>query len=348
MNIFETTIIISLAILVLSCKQKNHNYPVSEISFKKQVDISYKEINIDFYLSYPKSLLLTDSFIVIQDDRGHDYFYHVLNRNTGQLEFEFAKKGNGPNEVLSTSINPMVDQQENSFQFFDRDRRNINNYNLFTNIMSYESVGNKVADYGLWAHNFFTVGNYYLSLGMNGKFEYKPLAIFDKSLKLTGMFGEYPFFSSDEKKNKELLELYRHIYFFRISNDKRKAIFASYTMGLFQIFDLTELPHKVTTVKSIQLTPLFTSNENIWGFEDVYVSNNYAYLLHNGQASTANQYYSTSIKVFDWEGTPIADYNTEVSMRCIAIDEDEEVIFAIAYTDEKGFFLIKMKGLTHL
>lgn len=83
-------------------------------------------------------------------------------------------------------------------------------------------------------------------------------------------------------------------------------------------------------------------DENIWGFEDIYVTDNYIYTLHNGKTTEENPYFSKSIKVFDWLGNPIIEYNVGVDMRCLAVDEIEKKIYAVAYEEEKDFFLISV------
>lgn len=337
---------------VFSCKKRLENKQKLEplnIEFVNQKNVSYQEIDTDFLLSYPKSLLLTDSSFIIQDDKGHRFYYHVINRKSGLLDFEFAAKGNAPDEILSTSINPVIDRKNNEIIFFDRDKRSLNYYSITKHSMVSKNVHYEVSLHNLWAHEFFDLGEYYLSLGMNGGFEGNRFAIFNDSLQLVEMFQEYPTLSYDEDKNKELKEMLFNIYFFRISPDMKNAVFASYKMGLIEIFSLESLPKNLNKVKSLLITNPIEGDEIIWGFEDVCATNDFIYLLHNGQTSDENPYYSKSIKVFDWNGNPIIEYKTDVNLRCIAIDENEKTIYAIAFMDgDKGFFLMKIDQLSHM
>jgi hypothetical protein len=109
-----------------------------------------------------------------------------------------------------------------------------------------------------------------------------------------------------------------------------------------EIFNIEELPERIHKVKSLLLTkPMKNGKENIYGFEDVYVTDKYIYALHNGKTAKENPYLSQSIKVFDWEGNPVVKYNLGIDMRCLAVDEDKNIIYAVAYNDEDGFFLIR-------
>jgi hypothetical protein len=69
---------------------------VTNIVPDNSANVSYKELETDFLLSYPKNIVLANKYLIIQDDRGHNFYYHGINKNTGLAEYEFGEKGNGP------------------------------------------------------------------------------------------------------------------------------------------------------------------------------------------------------------------------------------------------------------
>lgn len=185
--------------------------------------------------------------------------------------------------------------------------------------------------------------NCYLATGMNGLLNDFRFVVFDKSFELISKFENYPLLDDNREKNKKLNEEIFNIYFLKTSPDKKHLLFASYKIGLMEIFNIEELPERINKVKSLLLTkPMKNEQGNIYGFEDVYVTDKYIYALHNGKTAEENPYLSQSIKVFDWEGNPVVKYNLGIDMRCLAVDEDKNIIYAVAYNDEDGFFLIRI------
>jgi hypothetical protein len=86
---------------------------VSEITFASSIDIPYEIMYTDFLLSYPKCMILSDDYLIIQDDRGHDFYFHAINRISGELAMEYGRKGIGPGEILYASANPVFNCLEN-------------------------------------------------------------------------------------------------------------------------------------------------------------------------------------------------------------------------------------------
>jgi hypothetical protein len=331
-----------------SCKKESskiEKIQLSDVQHTHQVNISYEELYTDYLLSYPECILLTDSFLIIQDDRAQTAFYHAIDRISGLLAFEFGQKGNGPGELLLTTLSPFYDKFKNGIQIFDRNRKSICYYDLNEHKIICKSILDDISQkHNLFLSQLFDLDEFYLAAGSNGVLDNSRFVIFDKSFELKNVFNEYPILDNNRKVNEELKEKLLNIHFLKISPNKKKAVFASYEIGLLEIFNIDELPNKMPKTKSLLLTkPVKYKDETLFGFEDVFVTDNFIYALHNGKTAEDNPYYSKSIKVFDWDGNPIVEYKTGVDMRCLAIDEVKKIIYAVAYTDEKGFFLIQAK-----
>jgi hypothetical protein len=234
-------------------------------------------------------------------------------------------------------------------QIFDLDRRSLCYYFINEDNTICNNVIDVSAKYNLYLQNFFDLDSLYLATGMNGILNNKRFVVFNKSFELIDGFEEYPVLDYNKEKNKKFKENLLNIYFIKISPDKKNLAFASYKTGLLEVFSLNELPEKIIKVKSLLFAPPMKNNsEDIFGFEDVFVTNRYIYTLYNGKTADENPYYSKSIKVFDWNGNFTVEYHTGIDMRCLAVDENNKIIYAIAYSDEKGFFLIQINEMIHI
>jgi hypothetical protein len=316
---------------------------VTDIPFTNAVDISYREVDTDLLLSYPTAILLSDSFLIIKDDRGHDFYFHIINRVSGKLESEIGRKGNGPEELLYASWNPLFNCLKNELQVFDTNGKKLCRYKLDEKNVDCTNIIDIAQENGLFLSELLDFDNHYLAAGMNGLLDEYRFVVFDKLFKPINHFEKYPLWDDDAEINEKINKEVFNSYFLKVSPDRKHLLFASYRVGFMEIFNLEELPEKINKIKSILLTkPMKNEKENIFGFEDIYVTDHYIYALHNGKTAEENPYFTQAIKVFDWQGNPIVMYNIGVNMLCLAVDENMKVIYATAYTDEEGFFLIQI------
>ncbi|MDH6534681.1 hypothetical protein M2101_001357 [Parabacteroides sp. PM5-20] len=316
---------------------------VSNVLFDDVRKVEYKEVECDFDFSYPVSLSLMDSFLIVQDEKGHDHFFHVLNSKNWNLHSEFAKKGNGPGELLYPTYSPQV--VEGVFQIYDYNLNRIYFYvndgdriileksvNIHTDILESSFVRQCVC-----------CMDFYVLTGEKGLFEEKQLAVFDDKLNYNGSFIEYLVLENSKELDDLMQKELYNIHFIKITPNLKHLVFASYKSGVLQVFNMENAPHAVEKTTTLLLTPLVNGDkETIYGFEDLYVTDSYIYTLHNGSSPTENPLFTKEIKVFDMLGNPIVKYEVGIDMRCIAVNEEKKRAYTIAYTEEKGFFLIEI------
>lgn len=326
-------------------QQHTEKIKPENIVFNNQVSVSPEIIDTDFLLSYPMCLLLTHDNLIVWDERGHDGYFHVIDKESGLLVAEFGKKGMGPNQLLRPTTNPVYNYLKDDIRFFDIDSRKLFRKNNEDGNLTGKNLTKAIEKYNIYIRDFLDMDEYYLAVGMNGLFDENRFAVFDTTLKILLTTEKYPVLDYDSDKNKKLVEDCFNIFFLKPSPDNKKVVFASYKTGLLEFFDLNRLPDSIVKVKSLLLTDIAKNdNERIWGFEDIYPTNRFVYVLHNGKPLEENKtpYYSESIKVFDWHGNPIVEYNTGLDMRCLAVDEDAKCIYIIAYEEKRGFFLARI------
>ena len=64
------------------------------------------------------------------------------------------------------------------------------------------------------------------------------------------------------------------------------------------------------------------------GFENLYVTNRYIYLLLNGKTAR-DKPFSNEVLVMDWNGTIVNKYQLNCFVKSIAVDEKNEIMYAI-------------------
>jgi hypothetical protein len=343
MKSIKSIFLVLLSLLVACSKNpKIDKISVTDVVFENSITADYEEIKTDFLLSYPKAMLLSDSNLIILDNKGYDSFFHVLNRTSGKWKTDLGRRGIGPQDLLYTTENPVINKSKNAIQVFDSNGKRFCTYSITGDTADCTNLAPVFAKNNLFVRDFLDMDNYYLaSIGLlkNERF-----AVFEKSLKMIHQLEKYPVLDENVKKDEKLRNELYETYFLKSSPDKQHLLFASYKIGLMEIFDLAQMPEKIKKVKSLLLTkPMKNEQENIYGFEDVYVTDRYIYVLHNGQTAEENPYLSKCIKVFDWEGNPIIACHTTIDLRSLAVDETQKTIYAVAYDKEEGFILIQIK-----
>ena len=80
----------------------------------------------------------------------------------------------------------------------------------------------------------------------------------------------------------------------------------------------------------------------VYGFEDVYVTNDYIYAIYNGKTVKENPMFGKNILIYNWSGELVNSYKTDIYLRNVAVDEKRNIVYVIACKEESDFFLAKI------
>ena len=327
-----------------SCKEKDEVgcLPVTSIDLSGADTLLIKQISIEEYLlSYPEAMILLNGQLVIQDRKGQSSLFHAVDVKSGQFT-EFAYRGNGPEEYLDANLNPFV-CEGNMVGFYDGIKRKVFFWEQIDNrFRFFQDVDFNCKDE--WIRESVCCGDYFLLTGEKGRFSKSRFLIANNVGNVVSQSGKYPFISSSFFVNSgdDMRKLLYSSSFWRISPDKQKAIFASYHGSLCQFFDLSFLPDSLREIKSLQLTaPINFSQITkehagwVYGFEDVFVTNDYVYLVFNGQTALDNPGFGHYILVYDWNGSLVKTYVSDLGIRSIAVDEVQGIFYLVGYDGEE-------------
>ena len=183
------------------------------------------------------------------------------------------------------------------------------------------------------------------SLGCNGDFDKYLFGIFSGNKSIHSCIN--PDFSAYLSGDDKLIDILFGPSFFKINSHRNRAVWGSYKGGLFQIFDLSALPKSISMEKSSLFCAPYEGNlqerKIRYGFEDIFVTDNYIYALYNGKTNDENEGFAKEILVFDWLGVCRFKLESDVYLRSLCVDEQSKELFAAAYNSEKGFYLVKTR-----
>lgn len=341
---------ICLIFILYSCQEVTKMPPleITNVEFKIEEKVDFSYLESDLLVSYPISMFITDSLIVIQDYQGIKSFFYVLDRTTGRLLSNFVHLGHGSDEVLNTSNNYILSEKCDTLTIYDDKSRRLFEYILLGNSFKYskkESTTDKENRNNIWIKEYFKIDDKIsFSTGYNGSFEKNRFLIFDQEKSIPTC--DYPNMSLFLYKDDKLSDLFYGPSFFKINKNNKKAAFGTYKGGLLQIIDLSKLPKKISIDTTLLLCSPYEgeleTRINRYGFEDIFVTNKYIYTLYNGKTTLENDYFANEILIFNWDGTSKIKLLSELSLRCLCVDEKKREILAVAYHPEKSFCLIKI------
>lgn len=336
-------------------KMETVSLPVCPFNLDSSKQVNWQIIDTEYLMSYPESMILTDKYLIIQDRRAVDYLFHAINRSNDSLDFEFVRRGNGPHEYLDATLNPYWDQEEKTISFFDPIKRTYLSFQESptdsNSKTSYKFIDKKeVLLKSEYLREMFTCGGGYILMGEHGFFDENRFVVLDNNLRIIEKSGSYPNVRNLlTNPDEDFRKMFFASSFFKVSPDKKKAAFATYKGSLLQFFDLSNFKDSIINIKTVQseypikkeqITP---EHEGwVYGFEDVYVTNDFIYAIYNGETAEDNPMLGKHIVVFNWEGEFCKSYQLDLNLRCLAVDEDKKEIYVVACMDGSDFFLARI------
>lgn len=346
-----------LLLIVEACQHitKSSSLPVQPFNLDSSKSVSWRVMETEYLLSFPESMILTDSHLIIQDRKSINYLFHAINRSNGSLDFEFAKRGNGPSEFMDATFNSYWDPAQKTVTFFDPAQKTLYSFKEHSNDSRSKARfvffdKKEVAFDSEYIRDMSVCNCGYILMGEHSFFDQNRFIVLDEKLQTIGKSGNYPnvrdLLSDPDKDSRTMLF---NTAFFKISPDKTKAVFATYKGALLQFFDLTHCEDSIVDIKSIQperpikKEQISPDHEGwVYGFEDVYVTDDFIYAIYNGETAEDNPMLGKTIIILNWKGELCKSYRSDLNLRSLAVDEDKKMIYVVACKDGGDFFLANM------
>ncbi len=344
----KINVICVLLVILFGCdKSKEPSVEITNMMWDVVDSIEFESFDEDLFVPYPVSMFVTDSLIVIQDYQGGKAFFYALDRFKGVPIRTFANKGRGNEEVLSTSINYLLSDANDTVWVYDDTRKRLMEFNIKgrdvvlndkQSIMDLEKYSKG------WIKDVYNIkDDIFFSMGCSGIFDNNRFLISKGEQNFACV--ENPNMDKYLSEKDKLSDLFYGPSYFKVNKKNEKAAFGTYKGGLFQIFDLSKLPQKIVTDTTLLLCVPFEGTydqrEIRFGFEDIFVTDKYIYTLYNGKNSVENNYFAKDILIFNWDGTPKIKLLSDIYLKCLCVDEKTKEIFAVGFNQERSFFLVK-------
>lgn len=337
------------------CAKKNASaYYSNGVKPDSVYTVEVHTLNDSSIWCFPLQMECTDSLLVILDYMD-DCYFHVYTLS-GNPKGKFARKGQGPGELLSANqfhLSPGKD----TLYVYDGVSRKLVAYNLDTNLERDRSFTEYKIDYSILppSETPFIIydllplgGNQFLLKANQPNLRYGCINLATKQI--TSVYKDFPseYVTGNAEEIWSVFSSDTRTFF---KPDYARMFNATYIGGILELFsvgsgwelamDTTLCIYEPVYGLAEGTVPAFVvGNEKTQlGFEDAYAGNEFIYaLLHEkGDAMEPE-----SVIVFDWQGNAVKEMRTGQRLARFCVDETHNVIYALASDEENGYKLVRI------
>lgn len=331
----------AISFIISSC---SFSLVTEQKGFNKIVPLTGATWNISDSLNRVGLLFLTDDWLVVSDNNLETHFA-LYNLDDHSVVHRFGKRGQGPKEVLKPM--PLI-VHDDTIDLFDDNREALLRFDIDEITNGNQGVSEVVFN-TTHVHTVrcveFPEGNMLVNFGM---YEGGRFCLLDFQGNVLSYAGDYP----QEDPNAEypswvMFSAYQG-QMLRQPHGNRFAI-STYNAELLEIYECDYLDKSIKrtfircnnypfikTVSSNGLPAYVDSENTIFGYCDMYVTDKYIYALYSGQKNdkASTTIMGNTIQVFDWEGNAICLY--QLDQYASSITGNDDVLYAHVKTADGG------------
>ena len=330
--------------LLISCNtsQKEFSPPV----FEKQVKLKHAVIQDTLLISLPREIISFDKYVVINGLADGKYL-HVYDKQTGEYLGGYVGRGQGPGEIATWCEYLDYYKKEQKVSLFEintnrcfiyavnDDSKDLLTFEQTKSFSSNSTLGN------LWSI-FLIDENLYLINSRIPPESNKQNLRFSLITETGEKTSEYNRFATDDSW---AYVLQRSM---SVSPNRRKmahAIIYGAVLETFEIGDSIRLIQEKlfypTILEAKQGVSPVPTDETIQGFLDICTSDEYIFSILCGSKISEPNAGFNHISVFNWQGEPVVRFETDIDLWRISYNEDDNMIYAVARTEEYEYILVK-------
>jgi hypothetical protein len=347
---YNKLIFLAAFVMLCSCKEKSNDY-LERFTVNKYIVHQKMHLNQGSFFSNVYALEFSENNLIVYDVDNKNFFT-LLDLKNNTIVSKFVEKGQGPNEIIGMPTPATLLNNANLF-FFDRSKRAVFNVNFSNNktpiviqCKNYRTNQSIVSILPLLSGKFVSIG----------LFEKGRYLVQDSLGNELSYNFSYPVQSNEEQmSNRHKALAFQGDFKRKPTGDK--IVFAASTSELIEILKIDSSGEmnmifqwhgnigKYTPYgDGKKHTSAAISSDSKVVFVRVNTTNKYIYLLYSGKIiknNIANAYKGKSIFVIDWDGNPVARYNLDIDVSCIAVSDDDKTLYAIAEQEDTN--LVKFK-----
>ena len=333
---------LSIIILLLSCSEKEKQ-PKDILSlFTKVQKISHKSFpnNSDYIIGSGSFLCLTGDQLIIEDERDQ-YLMLLYSLKDSCFTKRFIPYGQGPEEFLS--VKKIQVKSDTSFYLFDLIEKKFTEYAFYpycTNNINERKI-HSIDWKKEMPFNVIKTKDYYVLMN----------SVEDGLFTLCGDNGDkiksFLSYPTKDKKEKNLENIYKAFAYqgqLTVRPGTNQFAFMPVWAPIIQFFHIENSAIHKDKEYLFGYVDYVTDNESsaINSASPVisissYATDHYLYLVYSGQSTKekgAMAFSGNEILVFDWSGNPICRYQTDISIKSICIDNNDNYLWAIGYNPD--------------
>lgn len=331
----KLSIIILLAVQAVACtEQKEYTSPV----FPKEAELESISLAEDIVLAFPYDICVDRDNVYVLS-MVENTWLQVYDKQNGEYKGGYVPRGQGPGE-LTAGFNLFYDRLGQAISIFDTGSMKLLSYRIEGKGDNLLSVVGEEPFYdrrGVVRRLWHLPSGQVLVDGQlgNGGEHQKRFQLLSGD-KLVSEYNVFPVESKEEQR----------IYIdpqVTISPDGKKmasGILYGGTLETFTLSDgiqLTNLRKFYPSRFQYDSGTLEPTDEAVYGFASLCSTDKYVYSILIGDKDP-NQL--NHIAVFDWNGQEVIRYHTDCLLVKICVSYDDKTLYAVAYSEEKGFYLV--------
>ena len=341
-----------LGFCFISCTFNKKDY--IKINWEDTCTLGMRVLNDTSLFKYPRQMECFDTILIVMDDVD-SHFLHLYNTVDGSLIQNFARKGQGPGELLSAErFHLSVDKKKLSV--YDIMSNKIVTYKIDSILLGKMVCEEFRVEYGkLLDNKMLTIvydmipynDSLYIVKANNDNMRYGLFS--SKNDDISILYTSYIMDGFDYNSKDEVWSVFSSNTSTFIKPDRTRLVNATKIGAILEIFDINAEELNMSSRHNMFLyepiygiaegaKPVFVvSNENtLLGFENIYVTDNYIYaLLYDSDVKM----YPNSISIFDWDCKPIKKIYLDKSVRKLCVDEVNRKIYLLAISEENCYEL---------
>ena len=348
-HLYKGLISVFIIFLLISCDTNQKVF--SPPTFEKNVKLKHTVIHDTLLLNFPNEIISFEKYILIYSLTDGKYL-HVFDKQTGEYIGGYVRKGQGPGEIATwcerldyyknEQLITMLEINTNQCLFYDinNDSENLLKFKLKRNFLSNSTTDSIKNERLLGVYKINK--NLYLSDSRIFPPSNNQNRRFSLITETGEKMSEFNGFATDDFWAYATITQRLPISF---SPNRKKMACATFFGAVLETFDIGD---SITLIQEKLFYPIileirngvaYPTDETIQGFLDICTSDEYVFSILCG--SKEPQIRLNHISVFNWNGDPVIRFETDVDIYRICYNEDDNMIYAIARTEDYEFILVR-------
>ncbi len=326
--------------------------------FSEVYSIKHKKLNItpEKLPSQGNMILYEKEGFLIKDNFKGGSLIDKIYYNADSV-VSIARLGEGPDDFLFLQISEK--EPDGSILAIDSRTRKIHNFSPSGKRLSSLKIDNT-------PFNVIRLDTFFITSLFNYKYENKAnerYTLLDRQGQVIRTFGDFP---NDGIELSNALKMFAYQGSMAGNRQNGRIAFATRNGVILDIYEIGKdsirpiaLRHEIyAKYKDINIPGGFgTSHEkdDIFGSLDMKTTNNFIYILYSGkywnkktEGGLEDVLRTRHILIYDWEGNPVCQLETDINLMNICISEDDKQLIGFSYEDDFGLCSFDLSGINAL